>query len=40
MKLVPENQKGTVDYYCELKIDGLAIELIYKNGILEIRIKK
>ncbi|MCX6730002.1 MAG: NAD-dependent DNA ligase LigA, partial [Candidatus Portnoybacteria bacterium] len=22
-------------YYCELKIDGLAIELIYKNGILE-----
>ncbi|MBI2062083.1 MAG: NAD-dependent DNA ligase LigA [Candidatus Yanofskybacteria bacterium] len=22
-------------YYCELKIDGLAIELTYKNGILE-----
>jgi DNA ligase (NAD+) len=23
-------------YYCELKIDGLAIELIYKNRILEV----
>ncbi len=23
-------------YYCELKIDGLAIELIYENGILKI----
>ncbi len=23
-------------FYCELKIDGLAIELIYKNGILKI----
>jgi len=22
-------------YYCELKIDGLAIELIYKNGLLD-----
>ncbi|TSC54183.1 MAG: DNA ligase (NAD+), partial [Parcubacteria group bacterium LiPW_30] len=24
-----------IDFYCELKIDGLAIELIYKDGILE-----
>ncbi|MBI2068717.1 MAG: NAD-dependent DNA ligase LigA [Candidatus Yanofskybacteria bacterium] len=23
-------------YYCELKIDGLAIELTYKNGFLEV----
>jgi len=23
-------------YYCELKIDGLAIELAYKNGVLEV----
>ena len=23
-------------YYCELKIDGLAIELIYKRGVMEI----
>jgi len=30
MKLVSEKEK--VNYYCELKIDGLAIELIYKNG--------
>ncbi len=35
MKLVPENKKTEVDYYCELKIDGLAIELIYKDGALQ-----
>ncbi len=35
IKLVPENQKNQIDYYCELKIDGLAIELIYKNGFLQ-----
>ena len=35
MKLVPENQKNEIDYYCELKIDGLAIELIYKGGFLQ-----
>ena len=23
-------------YYCELKIDGLAVELVYKNGILKV----
>ena len=23
-------------YYCELKIDGLAIELVYENGVLKI----
>lgn len=23
-------------YYCELKIDGLAIELVYENGILKV----
>jgi DNA ligase (NAD+) len=29
--------RGTskINYYCELKIDGLAIELIYKNGFLQ-----
>ena len=35
MKLVPENQRNKIDYYCELKIDGLAIELIYKYGLLQ-----
>jgi len=35
MKLLSESQKKKVDYYCELKIDGLAIELIYKDGLLE-----
>jgi DNA ligase (NAD+) len=32
MKLVAEDKKEKITYYCELKIDGLAIELIYKNG--------
>jgi len=31
-KLVPT---AKLDYYCELKMDGLALSLIYKNGILE-----
>ena len=35
IKLVPEKQKNKIDYYCELKIDGLAIELIYENGFLK-----
>jgi DNA ligase (NAD+) len=30
-----ENQKSKIDYYGELKIDGLAIELIYKGGLLQ-----
>ncbi|MBU4284643.1 NAD-dependent DNA ligase LigA [Patescibacteria group bacterium] len=32
-KIVKNYDKG--GYYCELKIDGLAIELVYKNGILK-----
>lgn len=35
VKLVPENSKNKIDYYCELKIDGLAIELIYKDGVFQ-----
>jgi DNA ligase (NAD+) len=35
MKLLTESEKQKVDYYCELKIDGLAIELVYKDGIFE-----
>ena len=26
--------KNKIDYYCELKLDGLAAALIYKNGLL------
>ena len=32
-----ENYLGkptSMDFYCELKIDGLAIELVYENGVL------
>jgi DNA ligase (NAD+) len=35
MKLLPEKEKQKINYYCELKIDGLAIELIYKDGFLQ-----
>src|SRR3989344_8655955 len=34
-KLLTEQEKKQVDFYCELKIDGLAIELVYENGILK-----
>lgn len=34
-RLLSEKEKKAVDFYCELKIDGLAIELIYDNGILK-----
>ncbi len=35
-KLLTEKEKKEIDFYCELKIDGLAIELIYENGLLKI----
>jgi DNA ligase (NAD+) len=34
-KLLSDSDKNKVDYYCELKIDGLAIELVYENGFLK-----
>jgi len=33
-KLVPAGTK--IDFYCEHKFDGLAISLIYENGILKV----
>ena len=33
-KLLTEKEKQEIDYYCELKIDGLAIELVYRGGLL------
>jgi DNA ligase (NAD+) len=35
MKLLTEKEKQEINYYCELKIDGLAIELIYKDGFFQ-----
>ncbi len=32
-KLLSEQEKQQLDFYCELKIDGLAIELEYANGV-------
>ena len=34
-KLLTPNEREQVDFYCELKIDGLAIELEYENGVLK-----
>ena len=35
LKLLSGGDKNKIDYYAELKIDGLAIELIYKDGVLQ-----
>jgi len=34
-KLLNEKEQSKIDFYCELKLDGIAIELIYENGILK-----
>jgi DNA ligase (NAD+) len=34
-KLLTEDEKKQIDFYCELKIDGLAIELQYEDGFLK-----
>jgi len=33
-KLLTEEEISKIDFYCELKIDGLAIELVYDKGAL------
>jgi DNA ligase (NAD+) len=35
-KLLDKKDIEKIDYYCEPKLDGLAIELIYKDGILTV----
>src|SRR3989338_2175146 len=32
-KLLTPQERQQIDFYCELKIDGLAIELEYENGV-------
>jgi DNA ligase (NAD+) len=34
-KLLTKEEISQIDFFCELKIDGLAIELIYENRILK-----
>lgn len=34
-KLLTGKERSGIDFYCELKIDGLAIELVYEKGILK-----
>ena len=35
-KLLNKEEIQKIDFFCEPKLDGLAIELIYENGILKI----
>ncbi|MFA7142012.1 MAG: NAD-dependent DNA ligase LigA [Candidatus Paceibacterota bacterium] len=35
LKLLTKEEAQNIDFYVEPKLDGLAIELIYKNGVLE-----
>lgn len=35
LKLLTEEEIKRIDYYCEPKLDGLSIELIYENGIFK-----
>lgn len=34
-KLLTGKEQEEVDYFCELKIDGLAIELVYEQGVFK-----
>jgi len=34
-RLLTPTEASKIDFYCEPKLDGLAIELIYENGILK-----
>jgi len=34
-KLLTPDEVAKIDFYCEPKLDGLAMELIYKDGILK-----
>jgi len=34
-KLLTKKEVSEIDFFCELKIDGLAIELIYQDGVLK-----
>ncbi len=33
-RLLSAKEKSELDFYCELKLDGLAMEFIYKEGVL------
>jgi len=35
-KLLTNEEKEKIDFFCELKIDGLAVELIYENEVFKV----
>jgi DNA ligase (NAD+) len=36
LKLLTESEREKIDFFCEPKLDGLAIELVYKDGVFKI----
>jgi len=35
-RLLSDEEIKKIDFFCEPKLDGLAIELVYRNGVLEV----
>ncbi len=35
-RLLSDAEIESIDFFCEPKLDGLAIELVYQNGVLEV----
>ncbi len=35
-KLLTEEERKKIEYYCEPKLDGLAIELVYEKGVFKV----
>ncbi|MDD5569366.1 MAG: NAD-dependent DNA ligase LigA [Candidatus Pacebacteria bacterium] len=35
-KIISQSEAKKIDYYCEPKLDGLAIELVYRSGVLAV----
>ena len=35
-KLLTQKEISRIDFFCELKFDGLAVELVYKNKVFQI----
>ncbi len=33
-KLLPADRQSTLKFFCEVKLDGLAVSLVYKDGVL------
>jgi len=39
-KLLTQEERERLDFFCEPKLDGLAVELIYKNGMFSVGLTR